>query len=98
MTNARQNAASVVLALCALTTIVADGAPAKRNANNKNDEVDQREEWIREVRKLEAEPVADGFVKWRGLDSFKGKGYLRCVTPSDLRGRFIDSKKPYLQT
>ena len=88
MTNARQNAASVVLALCALMTIVADGAPAKRNANNKNDEVDQREEWIREVRKLEAEPVADGFVKWRGLDSFKGKGYLRCVTPSDLRGRF----------
>lgn len=88
MTNMKRTASGIALALCAFATVAADGAAPKRGGNGKNGETDQREEWIREVKKLEAEPVADGFVRWTGLDSVKGTGYLRCVTPSDLRGRF----------
>ena len=46
------------------------------------------EEWTREVKKLEAAPVADGFVKWTGLDTVKGTKNARLLSPSDLRGRF----------
>ncbi len=88
MTNMKRTASGIALALCAFATVAADGAAPKRGGNGKKGETDQREEWIREVKKLEAEPVADGFVKWTGLDSVRGTGYLRCVTPSDLRGRF----------
>ena len=50
--------------------------------------LEKREEWIRSVKKLQAEPVADGFVKWTGLDTVKGTKNGRWLTPSDLRGRF----------
>ena len=87
MAKANRIVSGIMLALCTLVAIVVNGAP-KRGGNANNGDAGLRDEWIREVKKLEEEPVADGFVKWRGLDSFKGKGYLRCVTPSDLRGRF----------
>ena len=47
------------------------------------------EEWKREVKKLEAAPVAEGFVKWTGLDTIKGTKNVRWLGPSDLRGRFV---------
>ena len=46
------------------------------------------EEWKREVKKLEAAPVAEGFVKWKGFDTIKGTMNAQWLTPSDLRGRF----------
>lgn len=71
--------------ICMLAAAAACGA-AKRDKNNSTD---RREEWIREVKKLESEPVADGFVKWRGLDGVMGNMHLNRFTPSDLRGRFV---------
>ena len=47
------------------------------------------EEWKREVKKLEAAPVAESFVKWTGLDTIKGTKNARWLSPSDLRGRFV---------
>ena len=88
MINAKRTAAGVVLAFCALVTIAADGATPKRNGNSKNVGADPREEWVREMKKLESESVADDFVKWAGLESFRCKEYLSCLTPGDLRGRF----------
>ena len=89
MANTKRIAVGIVVALCALAVTTVDGAATKRDGNNKNCETDQREEWIREVKKLESEPVADGFVKWTGLEILKGTGHLRRLTPSDLRGRFV---------
>ncbi len=91
-----------MVALCALAITTADGAAEKRGGNNRSSETDQREEWAREVKKLESEPVADGFVKWTGLETVRGKGYLRRLAPSDLRGRFaiivdIDDTKAVAQ-
>ena len=44
---------------------------------------------MREVKKQEAAPVAEGFVRWTGLDSIKGTKNARWLSPSDLRGRFV---------
>ena len=71
-----------------LAAITACGAP-KRDGKTKGSEADLRNGWIREVKKLEAEPVAGGFVKWTGLDGVMGNGHLNRFTPSDLRGRFV---------
>ena len=80
MANTKRIAAGIVVSLCALAVTMADGAAAKREGNNKNSATDQREEWIREVKKLESEPVADGFVKWTGLEILKGTGTNQCET------------------
>jgi hypothetical protein len=73
---------------CALAAITACGA-AKRDGKSKNGEADLRNEWVREVKKLESEPVASDFAKWRGLDGVMGNMHLNRFTPGDLRGRFV---------
>ena len=88
MAKANRIVSGIMLALCTLVAIVVNGAP-KRGGNANNGDAGLRDEWIREVKKLESEPVADGFVEWTGLESVKGKGYLKCLTPSDLRGRYV---------
>ena len=47
------------------------------------------EEWKHEVKKLEAVPVAGGFVRWTGLDTIRSAKNARWLSPSDLRGRFV---------
>ena len=76
---------TILMAVICMLAAAVCGA-AKRDKNNSTD---QREEWIREVKKLESEPVADGFVKWRGLDGVMGNMHLNRFTPGDLRGRFV---------
>ena len=80
------------IAVLLLAAGVAATALAARRGGRKpsaDDAVREKiEEWIREVRKMEAAPVADGFVKWTGLDSVKGTKNARLFAPGDLRGRF----------
>ena len=95
--------AAVVVVLTTVLSVDAAGkAVSKRGGSTRNSEADPREAWIREVKKLEAEPVVEGFVKWTGLDGIRGSGHWRCLTPSDLRGRFviiveIDDTKPVVE-
>ena len=60
-----------------------------KKPNTADSEAAKIEEWKREVKKLEAAPVAEGFVKWTGLDTIKGTKNARWLSPSDLRGRFV---------
>ena len=96
---AKEFVAVAVVLIAVLSSAAAVKAKSNRGSNSKDSAADQREAWIREVKKLEAEPVVDGFVKWTGLDGIRGSGLWRHVTPSDLRGRFvivveIDDTKP----
>ena len=60
-----------------------------KNSNAADAAAVKIEEWKREVKKLEAAPVAEGFVKWKGFDTIKSERTARWLAPSDLRGRFV---------
>ena len=83
----------IVVGLAAALAANGFGAVPRRSGNKKNGPAEvmaaKLEEWKREVKKLEAAPVADGFVAWKGLDTIKCARNARWLAPSDLRGRFV---------
>ena len=80
----------LLAATLAATAVAAQRRDSGRKKSGANDAVSEKiAEWVREVKKQEAAPVAEGFVRWTGLDSIKGTKNARWLSPSDLRGRFV---------
>ena len=80
----------LLAATLAATAVAAPRRDSGRKKSGANDAVSEKiAEWVREVKKQEAAPVAEGFVRWTGLDSIKGTKNARWLSPSDLRGRFV---------
>ena len=72
MAKANRIVSGIMLALCTLVAIVVNGAP-KRGGNANNGDAGLRDEWIREVKKLESGPVADPFDPKAGAERRRGK-------------------------
>ena len=80
----------LLAATLAATAVAAPRRDGGKKKSGANDAVKAKiAEWVDEVKKQEAAPVAEGFVKWTGLDSIKGTKNARWLGPSDLRGRFV---------